>query len=309
MDDRHRGAAPAQAGRAEPAERDLRLLPSTRRLLAEAAQGWLAHGCLRLGASIAFYAIFALAPLLLVAIAMATAVFGADAARGAVFGELAGLVGGEAARTAQTLLESAWREDQTLPATLVAIATLLVGATGVFVELRNALDTVWHGAPAKAAAAWTLLLRARLAAFALVLAIGFLAIVSLLLSAALSALAAHFGNGAGALLLRVLETVASTAVLVLAFALLLRWLPSRRPSARMLWVSAIAAALLFAVGKNFIGMYLGRASFTSAYGAAGSFIVLIMWIYYSAQLLLVGAELGRAAEPHARRAPRGADDE
>ncbi|MCU0952258.1 MAG: YihY/virulence factor BrkB family protein, partial [Burkholderiaceae bacterium] len=160
-------------------------------------RGWLAHDGARLGASIAFYAIFALAPLLVISIAMAGAVFGEEAARGAIFGELEGLVGADAARGAQSLLEAAWRESRGGPgdiASLLAIGTLLVGATGVFVELRNALDTVWEIEEPAEQPALTLLLRARLAAFALVLAIGFLAIVSLLLSAGLAA-AANWVSG------------------------------------------------------------------------------------------------------------------
>jgi membrane protein len=294
----HRGSPPKTA--AAPA---VRRVPPWRRawqLLRDAVRGWLAHDGARLGASIAFYAIFALAPLLVISIAMAGAVFGEEAARGAIFGELEGLVGADAARGAQSLLEAAWRESRGGPgdiASLLAIGTLLVGATGVFVELRNALDTVWEIEEPAEQPALTLLLRARLAAFALVLAIGFLAIVSLLLSAGLAAAANWVSGGVEVLrvLLRLIETVVSLAVLTAAFALLLRWLPARRPPARAVWVGAIASALLFAVGKNFIGLYLGRAGVTSAYGAAGSFVVLILWVYYSAQLLLFGAELGRVA--------------
>lgn len=275
------------------------------RLLRDAAAGWLAHDGARLGSSIAFYAIFALAPLLVISIAMAGAVFGEEAARGAIFGQLEGLVGADAARGAQSLLEAAWREDHGGWASVVAIGTLLVGATGVFVELRNALDTVWSLEEPKDKPALTLLLRARLAAFALVLAIGFLAIVSLLLSAALAA-AAHWVSGGFELLrvlLRLIEATLSLAVLTAAFALLMRWLPAQRPPRRAVWVGAVASALLFAVGKNFIGLYLGRAGVTTAYGAAGSFVVLILWVYYSAQLLLFGAELGRAAAADATAAP------
>lgn len=267
------------------------------RLLRDAVQGWLAHDGMRLGASIAFYAIFALAPLLLIAVAMAGTVFGEEAARGAIFGQLRDLVGDDAARGAQSLLEAAWREQGGGWKSLIAVGTLLVGATGVFVELRNALDNVWEMEEPKEAPAWTLLVRARLAAFALVLAIGFLAIVSLLLSAGLAAAANWVTRDLEILrvVLRLAETGLSLVVLTAAFALLLRWLPTRRPPRRAVWVGAVASALLFAIGKNFIGLYLGRAGVTSAYGAAGSFVVLILWVYYSAQLLLFGAELGRAA--------------
>ena len=270
-------------------------------VLRQVGERWIDHNCLSLGAAIAFYAIFALAPLLLIAISMASAVFGADAARGAIFAQLQGLVGDEAALGAQALLESAWREPHGAWATAVAVVTLLIGATGVFVELRNALNTVWELPEPAEQPAWSLLLRARLAAFALVLAIGFLSIVSLLLSAALSALAGRVTGETEILrlVLSMMETTLSLALLTAAFALLLRWLPAKRPPRVAVWVGAIASAVLFAVGKNFIGLYIGRASVTSAYGAAGSFVVLILWVYYSAQLLLVGAELGRTAAEHA----------
>jgi membrane protein len=270
-------------------------------VLREVGERWIAHNCLSLGAAIAFYAIFALAPLLLIAISMASAVFGADAARGAIFTQLQGLVGDEAASGAQALLESAWREPHGTWATTIAVVTLLVGATGVFVELRNALNTVWDLPEPAEQPAWSLLLRARLAAFALVLAIGFLSIVSLLLSAALAALAGRVTGETEVLrlVLSMMETTLSLALLAAAFALLLRWLPAKRPPRVAVWVGAVASAVLFAVGKNFIGLYIGRASITSAYGAAGSFVVLILWVYYSAQLLLVGAELGRTAAEHA----------
>lgn len=277
-------------------------------VLRDVGEGWVAHDCLRLGASIAFYAIFALAPLLLIAISMASAVFGAEAARGAIFSQLQGLVGDEAALGAQALLESAWREPHGAWATSVAIGTLLIGATGVFVELRNALNTVWDLPEPAEQPAWSLLLRARLAAFALVLAIGFLSIVSLLLSAALAAISGRVTGETEVLrlVLSMTETTLSLAFLTAAFALLLRWLPAKRPPRVAVWVGAAAAAVLFSVGKNFIGVYLGRASITSAYGAAGSFVVLVLWVYYSAQLLLVGAELGRAAAAHAVPAADGA---
>lgn len=270
-------------------------------VLREVGERWIAHNCLSLGASIAFYAIFALAPLLLIAISMASAVFGADAARGAIFAQLQGLVGDEAALGAQALLESAWREPHGPWATSIAVGTLLIGATGVFVELRNALNTVWELPESAERAAWSLLLRARVAAFALVLAIGFLSIVSLLLSAALAALGGRVTGETEIfrLVLSMIENTLSMALLTAAFALLLRWLPAKRPPRVAVWVGAVASAVLFSIGKNFIGLYIGRASITSAYGAAGSFVVLILWVYYSAQLLLVGAELGRAAADQA----------
>jgi len=187
-------------------------------------------------------------------------------------------VGDEAALGAQALLESAWREPHGAWATAGAVVTLLIGATGVFVVLRNALNTVWELPEPAEQPARSLLLRARLAAFALVLGIGFLSIVSLLLSAALAAVSGRVTGETEVLrlVLSMMETTLSLALLTAAFALLLRWLPAKRPPRVAVWVGAIASAVLFAVGKNFIGLYIGRASFTAAYGAAGSFVVLIL---------------------------------
>jgi membrane protein len=277
----------------------IRLVRRSWRVLRAAAVAWFEHDAMRLGASVAFYAIFALAPTLLIAVSIAGAVFGAEAARGYIFGELEGLVGKEAAAGAQALLRSAWREPNDLFATAVAVGTLLVGATGVFVELRNALNTVWEVQPRPAQTAWTPILRARLAAFAMVLALGFLAMVSLLISAGISAAATLWAGPleAYAILLRVLDTVVSLALLTAVFGLLLRFLPDEAPPSRAVLVGALTSSVLFAVGKNFIGLYLGSAGVTSAYGAAGSLVVLILWVYYTSQLLLFGAELGRAAAP------------
>ncbi len=279
--------------------RAFKLLRRSWRVLSAAVQAWLAHDAMRLGASVAFYAIFALAPTLLIAIAIAGAAFGEDAARGYIFRELQGLVGREAAAGAQALLQSAWREPHGLIATALAVGTLLVGATGVFVELRNALNAVWEIKPRPARRAWTPILRARLAAFAMVLALGFLAMVSLLVSAAIAALARLWAGPLEtyALLLRLLDTGVSLLFLTAVFGVLLRFLPDEAPPRRAVLLGALASAVLFTVGKNFIGLYLGSAGVTSAYGAAGSFVVLILWVYYSAQLLLFGAELGRAAAP------------
>lgn len=254
-------------------------------------KAWIADGGPRLGASIAFYSIFALAPLLVIAIAIAGAVFGEEAARGQIVQQIQGLVGETAARGIESLIQSASQKEASVWASVVGFATLLLGASGVFVEMKNAFDTMWK--PEKPASGLTMMLRARLTAIGLVLGFGFLAIVSLLLSALLAGLAAYFGGlipGAEAIA-AALDVVLSTAVLTVAFAALIYFLPSARIRPRAVWVGALTSAVLFAIGKHLIGLYLGRATVASSYGAAGSFVVLILWVYYSAQILLVGAEV------------------
>jgi membrane protein len=257
----------------------------------KAVKAWIDDGGPRLGASIAFYSIFALAPLLVIAIAIAGAVFGEEAARGQIVQQIQGLVGETAARGIETLIQSASQKETSVWTSIVGFFTLLLGASGVFVEMKNAFDTMWK--PEKPASGLTVMLRARLTAIGLVLGFGFLAIASLLLSALLAGLAAYFGGlipGAEAIA-AVLDVVVSTAVLTLAFAALIYFLPSAKIRPRAVWVGALTSAVLFAIGKHIIGLYLGRASVASSYGAAGSFVIVILWVYYSSQILLVGAEV------------------
>ncbi len=257
----------------------------------KAVKAWMEDGGLRLGASIAFYSIFALAPLLLIAIAIAGMVFGEEAARGQIVQQIQGLIGETAARGIESLLQSAAQKETSIWTSVIGFVTLLVGASGVFVEMKNAFDTMWK--PEAPASGLTVMLRARLTAIGLVLGFGFLAIVSLLLSAVLAGLAAYLGRlipGAEAIA-AALDLAVSTAVLTLAFAALIYFLPSARIRPRAIWIGALTSAVLFAIGKHLIGLYLGRASVASSYGAAGSFVVVIMWIYYSSQILLLGAEV------------------
>jgi membrane protein len=266
------------------------------RLLRDAALRWLDDGAPQLGAAVAFYAVFAMAPLLVVAIAVAGLVFGEDAARGHIVAQIQGLVGNEAAQAIEALIRSAWRHPHGGWATVLGVATLLIGASGVFAQLRLALNAIGH--VKRPPSMLGTLVRARLIAFALVLGFGFLAITSLLLSASLAALGAYLGQLYAGLdvFVALLDVALSTAVLVLAFAGLLRWLPDAPPSRRALWWGALTSALLFAIGKHLIGLYLARAGVASSYGAAGSIVVVMLWVYYSAQILLFGAALGAALD-------------
>jgi len=267
------------------------------RLAVSALQRWIADGGPQLGAAIAFYTMFAIAPLLVIAIALAGYVFGAEAARGQIVEQIRDLVGDDSARAIQTMIQSAGnRPEDGRWAGLLGVVTLLVGASGVFAQLRRALNRIGHVAPQPSALG--AFVRARLMAFALVLGFGFLAIAALLLSAVLAALSAYLSRwfGVAQAVFGLFDVVVTTLVLTVAFAALLRWLPDAPPTERAVWAGAIVSALLFAVGKHAIGLYLGRASVSSSYGAAGSFVVFMLWVYYSAQILLFGAALAAAVD-------------
>jgi membrane protein len=265
---------------------------------------WSERGGPQLGASIAFYSIFALAPLLVVAIAVAGLAFGADAVRGRVVEQLGGLLGTTAAKIIEAMIASAWQPGQGTVAGLIGVATLLVAASGVMVELKRALN-VMLDRTVTARSMVTAFVRARLTALAMVLGVGFLTIVSLLLSTVVSALAtwlpARFPDLE--LLLSTLDLAASLVVLSIAFSALVRWLPDRTPPARVVLIAGVSAALLFTFGKYLVGLYLARASVVSAYGAAGSLVVLIVWVFYTSQVLLVGVAFGRQFEPRVRAGP------
>lgn len=255
----------------------------------------------QLGASIAFYTMFSLAPLLVVMIAIAGAIFGPDAARGQIVGQIGGLVGPVAAKVIETMIESAWREPEGLRAALIAMATVIVGATGVFSELSRTLNLIGKVTPRPSALGT--FVRVRLTAFALLLGFGFLSIASLLVSAALAGFTSYLTSRYAALgvIATVFDLTISISVLSLAFAALTRWLPDRPPTRKGVWISAIASAILFTLGKSLIGLYLGRTSVASSFGAAGSFVVLMLWVYYSSQIMLYGAALGRVSDEYDSR--------
>lgn len=279
-------------------------LPIARRFrgkwIVHAALRWVDAGGASLGASIAFYAMFALAPMLMLAIAVAGLLFEAEAVRGEVFAQIRGLIGDDAALTVEAMIRSAALQRGGVVASLFGGATVVIGATGVFAELRRALNAM--GAIAPRASLISTLLRVRLAGLALVLGMGFLSIASLVLSAALSAARDLLGPHMGLMMhvMTALDVGVSTAVLTLAFAALLRWLPDRPASAAGTWLGALISAVLFTAGKHLLGLYLGTAGIASSYGAAGSFVLIMLWVYYTAQIVLFGGAVAYAVTKGAR---------
>ena len=264
------------------------------RLFGTAARAWWDDDATRLGASLAYYTLFASAPILLVATAIAGMAFGEEAVRGEVVYQLDSLVGREGALAVQSLLEGASQRRAGVFATVFGAIAFLIAATGAFLELQVALNTIWR-VKVKENPNLTVYLMDRLRSFGLVVAVGFLLLVSLTVTAALAALNTWLSRLSPEIpiLWNALGNVVSLVVTTGLFAMLFRFLPDVRLHGRDVTTGALVTAVLFAVGQQLIGFYLGQSTIASSYGAAGSMMVLLLWVYYSCQILLFGAEFTR----------------
>jgi YihY family inner membrane protein len=245
-----------------------------------------------MGAAIAYYTMFSIAPMLVIAIAVAGFIFGQEAAQGEIVAQLRGLIGTEGAIAIQGLLKSASEPAEGIFATTISIVTLVIGSTAVFAELQSALDRIWRiPAAAKQGGIWNLI-RTRLLSFGLILGLGFMLMVSLVVSAALAALGQWWGGWfeGWEMVLQVLNLAISFFVFAGLFSVIYKFMPRVRLSWHDVWIGAVVTTALFIVGKYLIGLYLGTAGVSSGFGAAGSFALLLVWIYYSAQIFLLGAE-------------------
>lgn len=256
-----------------------------------AITAWIDDFAPSMGAALAYYTIFSLAPMLVIVIAIAGFFFGHEAAQGEIVEQLHGLVGDTAAAAVEALLKSASRPGQGLIAASIGIVTLLIGASAVFAELQSALDRIWKVQTKKKGGLRGLVFK-RLLSFGMVLGLGFMLLVSLILSAALAAFAKWWSGmlGGWTIVLEALNFLVSFGVVTGLFAMIYKFMPSIRIPWRDVWVGALVTALLFTIGKSAIGVYLGTTNMASGFGAAGSLVVLLAWIYYSAQIFLLGAE-------------------
>lgn len=261
-------------------------------LCKRAVTGWLDDFAPSMGAAISYYTVFSLAPLLVIVIAIAGAIFGREAVQGEIVGQLQGLIGREGAVVVQGLIKSASERDRGLVAGGLGLIVLLVGATTVFAELQSALDRIWHvPEKAKPSGVWAVL-RARVLSFGLILGLAFLLMVSLIVSTGISA----FGAWAGArmpgweLLLQGLNMLLSVAITAVLFSMIFKFMPSVRIAWRDVWVGGAVTAVLFEAGKFLIALYLGKSGVDESFAAAGSLVVLLAWVYYAAQIFLLGAE-------------------
>ena len=260
-------------------------------LLRTTAGEWSEDKVPRLGAALAFYSVLSIAPLLLIAIAVAALVFGREAASGQLVQEIRGVVGEEGAKAIRDMLKNAQKPGSGIFATLIGFATLLFAASGVFGQLQDAMNTIWEVQPKEGRGIFGMV-KDRFFSFAMVLGTGFLLLTSLVLSTTVAATFGYLGGLAPGLkpLLAVGDILVSAVVVTLLFALIYKLLPDARIAWRDVWVGAGLTTALFLIGKALIGVYLGRSSYGSAYGAAGSLVVLLVWIYYSSQILFFGAE-------------------
>lgn len=262
-------------------------------LVKKAASSWVDDYAPSMGAALSYYSVFSLAPLLVIVIAVAGAIFGEEAARGEVFAQLSGLMGADAATAIEELLHAASRPKAGMVSAVVGIVVLLVGATTVFAELQDALDRIWRAPVREGSSGLWSLLRARFLSFGMILGIAFLLMVSLVMSAAVSALGKWWAPAFGGweMLAQSINALAGFVFTTVVFAMIYKIMPRVRVRWHDVWLGALVTALLFTVGRTLIGLYIGKTGLASGFGAAGSLAIIFVWVYYSAQIFLMGAEL------------------
>ncbi len=253
---------------------------------------WIDDYAPSMGAALSYYTVFSLAPMLLIVISVAGIVFGAEAARGEIFGQLRGLMGADAAKTVESLLTSVSEPKEGIAATVIGLVLLLVGATSVFGELQDALDRIWRAPARDRSGGFLGLVRARLLSFGMILGIAFLLMVSLVLGAATAALGKWWSGAFGSweVLAQSVNIVLGFAVTTVGFAMIYKLMPRVKVQWRDVWLGAAVTALLFTIGQFLISLYIGKSGIASGFGAAASLIVIFVWVYYSAQIFLLGAE-------------------
>lgn len=264
---------------------------STWILTKAAASSWVDDYAQSMGAALAYYTMFSIAPFLLIVISVAGLIFGVEAARGEIAAQLRGLMGRQGAEAVQALLESASQPARSVAATVIGVVLVMVGATSVFAELQDALDRIWRSPKRARSGIWNVL-RARILSFGTIAGISFLLMVSLAVSAALAAAGRLWGPRFAdwQTTVAVINLVVSFALTTAIFALIYKVMPRVKVAWADVWIGATVTALLFTIGKSLIGVYIGRSGVTSAFGAAGSLVVTMLWVYYSAQIFLLGAE-------------------
>jgi len=259
------------------------------RLIRMTIENWIAHKDARQGAALAYYSVFSVGPLMVIAVGIAGLAFGQEAARGEVQGQLSGMVGQSAADALGNIVTSADKPQQGLLATVVGTTLLLFSAVGVVVQLKDAFNTVWEVDPKQISGVWQFI-RTYLISLAAVIGVGFLLLISLAFTTALSAAGQYLGAQLPQTVLQGTGSVISFAVITAMFAIMFKLLPDTPVEWRDVWLGAAITAALFELGKLLIGIYVGKLALASTYGAAASLVILLIWVYYSSQIVLLGAE-------------------
>ncbi|MGN6750442.1 MAG: YihY/virulence factor BrkB family protein [Xanthobacteraceae bacterium] len=259
------------------------------RLIKMTIENWIAHKDARQGAALAYYSVFSVGPLMVIAVGIAGLAFGQEAARGEVQGQLSGMVGQSAADALDSMVTSANKPEQGILATAVGTALLLFSALGVVVQLKDAFNTVWEVDPKHVSGVWQFI-RTYLISLAAVIGVGFLLLISLAFTTALSAAGQYLGAQLPQTVLQAAGSVISFAAITTMFAIMFKLLPDTPVEWRDVWLGAAITAALFELGKLLIGIYVGKLALASTYGAAASLVILLIWVYYSSQIVLLGAE-------------------
>jgi membrane protein len=264
-------------------------------LIRTAVSSWLEDFAPSMGAALAYYTVFSVAPLLVIVIAVAALIFGQEAAQAGIMEQARGLLGSEGATAIEAMLANAQRPKEGVVASILGVAALLIGATTVFAELESNLNRIWKVARRQESGLWSFV-RGRILSVGMILAIGFLLLVSLIVSAGLAAWGKYWGGWFGGIeiLLNAANFIFSLAVVTVLFAIIYKMLPHAEVQWRDVWIGAAVTAVLFTFGKFLIGLYIGKSAVASSYGAAGALVILLVWVYYSAQIFLIGAEFTHA---------------
>jgi membrane protein len=263
----------------------------------EAAENWSSHKDSRQGAALAYYSVFSIGPVIVIAIAIAGFIFGRDAVSGQVALSIKGLLGDTGAKAVQAMLVDASRPREGLIATVLGVSALIFAAIGVVVQLKDALNVVWEVKETPGSGIWYYI-RSYVLSFAGILALGFLLLVSLLVTTALAAVGKYASPYLHEGVLHLASLMVSFAVVTMLFAMMFKWLPDAPIDWYDVWLGAMLTALMFELGKLAIGFYIGKQGLETTYGAAASIIVLLIWVYYSSQIILMGAEVTHAFAKH-----------
>lgn len=265
-------------------------------------ESWWTDNALRLAAAMSYYITFSLAPLLLIVIAVAGLLMGNHNARDAIMGQARSVIGPSATDALGAMMTSAARPRTSVIAGIIGVVTLLLGAGGVVGQLQDALNTIWHVKP-RPGRGIRGIIRSRIMNFAMVLGIGFLLLVSLVISAAVDTAGGYIWRGSTAFMVEVTHFLLSTAVITVLFAMMFKFLPDVQLKWRNIWFGAFVTSLLFSLGKTLTGLYIAKSSLASSYGAAGSLVIILTWVYYSSASFLLGAEFTQAFTNYREGAP------